>query len=222
LFYKTLLQCELFVLTDKPNQPGPRTLQENEKIRFVTLNDGTIPVFTSAQRILDGGIIKTEVPYMAMGARGLFEITLGAKLILNPFSDNAKEFTPPEIEQLLSGRLFDAPQVEEIKKETRIRIGQPASFPKEMQTSIVTYCTTQPDIQAAFVAMMQRVDTGEAPNLVIGVEMTGDEELIFGELNEVVQEHLQADQHIDFIRIEEPDNGGLSAYFKTVQPFYKK
>jgi hypothetical protein len=222
LFYKTLLQAELIVLTDKANDTGARVLKENEKVRFLSLSDGSLPAFTSTQRIFDGGVVKNEVPFMSLNAKALFEITAGTTIVLNPFSDHAKEFTPAEIQQLLSGRLSDGPQVQEIKKETHIRIGQPAHFLKEMENSIVTYCKTQPMIEAAFIAMMQDVDSGESPNLVLGIKISGDEEMVFNELSEVVKVHLKPDEHIDFIKISDDDDLGLSGYFKTIHPFYSR
>ena len=72
-FYMKLLWNELIVLTDKTEQQGTQILKENTTVQFVTFKDGKIPVFTSTNRIFDKGIIKEEVPFMALKGHNLFE-----------------------------------------------------------------------------------------------------------------------------------------------------
>lgn len=108
-FYQKLLWNQLFVLTDGHSnaEEGIQTLEEDTIVRFVTFEQGQIPIFTSTNRIFDKGIIKEEVPFMSLKGQDLFGIAKGATFVLNPYSDYGKELVPVEIENLMNGTIYD-------------------------------------------------------------------------------------------------------------------
>jgi len=221
LFYKTLLEFELIVLTNKlTGDEGLTTLEKDTNIKIITLTDGKIPVFTSTDRIFDNKIIETEVPFIGMVGRTLLETTKGATLVLNPFSDFSKEMTPLEITSLLNGTFFQPKHTEEIKKNTKIRIGQPAQIPDGMEKSISTYSKTRSEIEAVYIAMLERVGSGEYPSLLIALKVNHKGDEILGEIGEAIQTHIPKGEHIDFMEIS--NNDGISSYFDTVEPIYRR
>ena len=168
LFYKTLLESELIVLTnEQTGDEGLKTLEKDTNFKIMTMNDGKIPIFTSTDRIFDKKVIETEVPFIGMAGRTLLETTKGATLVINPFSNFGKELTPSEIISLLNGTFFQPKHTEEIKKNTKIRIGQPAQLPDGMEKSISTYSKTRSEIEAVYIAILERVDSGEYPSLLM-------------------------------------------------------
>lgn len=116
-FYQKLLWSQLFVLTDEhmDSEEGIQTLEEDTIVRFVTFEEGQIPIFTSTNRIFDKGVIKEEVPYVSLKGQDLFRIAKGATFILNPNSNYVKELIPEEIENLMDGTLYDKIDEQEIE-----------------------------------------------------------------------------------------------------------
>ncbi|MGE7775512.1 SseB family protein [Chitinophaga sp. NPDC101104] len=116
-FYQKLLWNRLFVLT--PLEPGLTAgYQSSEKettVRFITFDDGQIPVFTSTNRIFDKGIVKEEVSFLGLDGKDLFEVAKGATFILNPFSAYGKTLAPDEIESIVNGSIYD--QIDAFEKE---------------------------------------------------------------------------------------------------------
>lgn len=108
-FYIKLLWSQLFVLTVEqyPSEEGSKTLEEDTTVQFITFEEGQIPIFTSANRIFDKGIIKNKVSYVSLKGQDLFGLAKGATFVLNPYSDYGKELTPEEIESLLDGTIYD-------------------------------------------------------------------------------------------------------------------
>lgn len=104
IFYTKLLWTELIVLTDgaEPQKEG-----ENTIVKFVTLESGHIPIFSSLNRIYDKGIIKDKVPFVALKGQDLFDIAKDVSFILNPYSDFPKEFLPEEINDILDGTIYE-------------------------------------------------------------------------------------------------------------------
>lgn len=220
-FYKALLNSELIVLTkEHSGDDGIKTLEKDTTMKIFSMDDGKIPVFTSTDRIFDKKVIHTEVSFVGMNGRSLLEATKGATLLLNPFSDFGKELTPSEIASLLDDTIFQPKHVEVIKKNTQIRIGQPAQLPEGLEKSLSIYSKTREEIEAVYIAMVERVDSGEPPGLMIGLRMSQNEQEIIGEIGEAVQPHIPKGKHIDFMKISGTD--GLSEYFDKVEPIYRK
>ena len=161
-FYKTLLDAELIVLTDEQKgDGGVKTLESGTKVKIVSLKNGDIPVFTSTDRIFDKNVIKEEVPFLGMNGRNLLEMTKGAKLVLNPFSDYGKELLPNEIQSLLDGSMFIPQNEQKIETETKVRIGQPAKIPEGLDISLIEFAKTRSEIKEIYIAMIEKFDSGE-------------------------------------------------------------
>ncbi len=118
-FFQKLLWSELLVLevvqpcTEEGNQPP----EENTMAQLMTLEEGQIPIFTSGNRVFDQGVIKEGVPYITFRGQDLFEATKGARFVLNPYSDHAREFPPETIEALLDGSIYE--RIDEYEAEER-------------------------------------------------------------------------------------------------------
>ncbi|WP_423735529.1 SseB family protein [Chitinophaga caseinilytica] len=116
-FYQKLLWNRLFVLV--PLEAGAMASEESSEtetiVRFITFDDGQIPVFTSANRIFDKGIVKEEVSYVYLDGKDLFETAKGATFILNPFSYYGTTLAPDEIESIMNGSIYD--QIDAFERE---------------------------------------------------------------------------------------------------------
>ena len=53
------------------SEEGIQTLEEDTVVRFVTFEEGQIPIFTSTNRIFDKGIIKEEATLYEFKRSGL-------------------------------------------------------------------------------------------------------------------------------------------------------
>lgn len=118
-FYQKLLWNQLYVLTagHDVSEEGTQILEKDTTVKFVTFEEGQIPVFTSTNRIFDKGVIKEEVPFMSLKGQDLLSIAKGATFILNPYSNYGKELIPEEVENLLNGTIYDKIDEQEIKNK---------------------------------------------------------------------------------------------------------
>ncbi|MBE7641785.1 hypothetical protein GUB10_15735 [Salegentibacter sp. BLCTC] len=218
-FYMKLLWNDLIVLTDKTDKKGTQILEENTSVKFVTFEDGKIPIFTSTNRIFDKGFIKEEVPFMALKGQNLFEITKGATLILNPYSDYGKELIPNEIERLLNGSIFDQSNEMKIEEETKIQIGQPAEYPNDLVNALKKLFTEKETVKAAYLAAVKMDNSEELPHIMIALDIDGDRKEITNEAGPIAEKYHK-NKTVDFIQIDHK-NGGISEYFlKNTKPFY--
>lgn len=104
-FYQALMGATVHVIGNTENPDSDQgKYAAGDKISVVTwkTSDGSpiIPFFSSIEALRL--CIDQEVRYMSFPARGLFEMTKGTKLVLNPRSEFSKEFAVAEIEALLA------------------------------------------------------------------------------------------------------------------------
>lgn len=76
----------------------------NQRIQFRVLEtpdgDQAIPFFLSKETIYQD--LGEDIEYLTLNTRKLFEMTIGATLVLNPTADLTKEFQPEEIQAILA------------------------------------------------------------------------------------------------------------------------
>lgn len=222
-FYTKLLWNELIVLTNGHNvsEEGRKTLEQDTEVQFVTFESGQIPVFTSTNRIFDKGVIKEQVPFMAMKGQDLFGFTKGATFILNPYSDYGKELIPQEIENLLNGSIFEKTNQMEIKEDTEVLIGQPSKYPTELVKALSNLFTSEPNVKSAYLGTIKMDKSEKLPHLIIAMDMEGNMSSVSGKAGALAEQMIGKNEIIDFIKIE--NNNGISDYFiNRTKPFYKR
>lgn len=218
---KRILTEKLLVITkDKIGPEGYSIAEKDTLLNILSLPDGSIPVFTSTDRIFDKGIIKEQVNFYECNGEDLFNLVKGAKLILNPYSDYGKKFTPEEVQSLLNGTYFDRNvQQVTVKKATKVAIGQPAVYPTEMVKSLVKLFSNKSEVAAAYVGWIHDPSSGDPPHYILAIKVTADWENINKEAGFIAQQFLGASEIIDIIQIK-GKGSFLNDYFVKTKPFY--
>ena len=140
-FFRLLLESTVFVLGSAGLvDEGPVTLREDMEVQIShwARPDGSpvIPFFSSL-RTLQMSVAGDE-RYIALPARAFFAMTRGADLVLNPMSDEGKEFTAAEIEALLTAGVNQLPEQRVVQRDIQILVGEPLNYPTEMVASLTT------------------------------------------------------------------------------------
>ncbi|MCC3160043.1 enhanced serine sensitivity protein SseB C-terminal domain-containing protein [Hymenobacter sp. 15J16-1T3B] len=219
-FYHELMQAELFVLTNAPEgaEAGEVTVAEGTEVQLHVLHDGRLPIFSSIDRIFEGGAQQGEVSYLRVPAPGFFQMTQGADCVLNPFSPFGKLLVAPEIEDMVTGRIFNPPaEGQEAGPQAQLLpLPEP---PAGLASALREFCAQHAHIMVAYLAQVQ-IEGEEAPSrllLAFGVE---DENMDFlQEMGPAIQEHLEQTA-IDVARLSPDPNEPLTAFFTQQEPVY--
>jgi hypothetical protein len=220
-FYRLLLSENLVVLTDGNSVGGgERVLEEDTEVNLVTFKSGEIPVFTSTDRIFDKGGVKEKVPFLEVNGRSLLDMTRGAKLLLNPYSDYAKELLPNEIESMLNGTILgESREKITVKQDTKVLLAQPKDYPTDMVNALKIIFSNHSTVKNAYLALMSD-GTNPKPNLIFAIEADGDFQTIVDEAGFTAQQFLLPDDVVNFVKI---GKSGLDDYFiNETTPFYSR
>ena len=99
-FFNALSKTDLIVVTNKKIKETSLGFDQCNELELLILNDDTIAVFTSENRIFDNGIVKKKLPYIRVSGKDIFSMSRGMDVILNPFSDLKKLICANEIAQM--------------------------------------------------------------------------------------------------------------------------
>jgi hypothetical protein len=223
-FYRILLESEVLVLghSDTPGE-GRAELPAGAKLSIVhwEKKDGmpVIPFFTSLTALRQS--LKEEARFLGMPARSLFEMVKGETLVLNPASSYGKEFFPQEIESLLAVGLNHAPVQRIVEKQTQVLLGQPSNYPAQMVASIKTLLARHPNVDAAYLCLMQE-PAAQTPSLVVGFSGTGDISRAMAEAGSVAADTALPGTPVDFVKVVRGEDGMSDYFIRSVKPFYRR
>lgn len=225
-FYRALLEAEIFVIgsSDLPGE-GRATLPDGTKLAIETWKkaDGTavIPFFTSVEAMKLA--IKDEPRFMVMAARKFFELTLGARLVINPASAAAKEFAPQEVKTLLEAGTNVVPANIVVRQDTRVQLGQPAVPPDGMMSALATLLSRHASVKAAYVCQMLDAASDRNPMLLVGLEGEGDLNATIDEIGSVALD-TAPEQYgaVNIIALKRGEPGVGEYMLRSVTPFYTR
>ena len=222
-FYKRILTEKLLVI-NKGSEilDGSYITTADTKVQILTLNNLSIPVFTSTDRIFDKGIIKSQVSFLELNGEVLLKMLTGKTLIINPYSDYCKEILPSETDRILDGTILNENvQHLEIKEETKVLIGQPAKYPEAVIKSFIELFSSKPNVKAAYLGWVHDPASDIPPHYIFAIEETGNWDTLIKELASILNSTLGPEEIVDFLKIN--GNKELNDYFiNDTTPFYKK
>ena len=226
-FYRLLLESTIFIIGSSASEQleeGPVTLKANTQIQVTNWvrPDGSsvVPFFTSLRALQQA--ITSDETYLALPARTFFQITRGAELILNPRSEFGKEFTPDEVEALLTEGVNKVATPMVAEKATEVLLGQPANYPRAMVASLTTLLAKHSNVKAAYLAQMYIRSHDEKPHLMVGIEADGDFENVIREAGTVAADTAPEGEPVDLIRVIRGESGIGRYFLEEVKPFYER
>lgn len=219
-FYHELMQAQLLVLTNTPEgaEPGEVTVAEGTEVQLHVLQDGRIPIFSSEDRMYEGGAERGEVSYLRVPAPGFFQMTQGAECVLNPFSPFGKLLVAPEIEDMVTGRIFNpVPEGQEGGPQAQL-LPMPEP-PAALADALREFCAQHPHIMMTYLAQVQ-IEGEEAPSrMLLAFHVEGEDMNFLNDMGPAIQEHLEQ-AAIDVARLSPDPNEPLTAFFNQQEPLY--
>ena len=199
-FYRLLLSSDLVALG---------TYGETMSLETVRGPAGEChPVFTSSARVK--ALVKEPVAQFTIPGRALFEITRGARFVLNPGSVPDKILSAEEIAWCL----------EKFPPPAELVVAQPKVYPTNLVKALCVLFTSRAAIKAAHLVYVARegIDTEAHP--MIGLEADGDVPRLAQEIFAVAEAALPGTA----IEVVYLDTGAplppLQKHLLSVPPFY--
>lgn len=225
-FFKELMDATVFILgqSDELAEERDSVLDagSNVEIQHWEKADGSsaIPFFSSLEALQLA--VTREASFLALPARSLFELTLGATLFLNPNLPYGKEFLPQEVEHMLSGEGHGFVQQRVVEEDTEVLLSQPAEMPVQMIDSLTQLLPKYRHVRRAFLAQIH--EAGEQqPHLLIGLDVDGgDVEDVIRAAGSVASDTLPDERPVDLCLVKEGESGISHYMTQHTTPFYER
>ena len=225
-FYEELLESKIFVL-GKPEEEdvGNFTLEEEQALiiqHWEREDDSSpvVPFFTSLGMLQQA--IDTDEPYLELPTTVLFQLTIGAPLVLNPNSEFGMEFDPDDVAILLDANLMVNTEYE-LDEETEVLLGIPMDVPKKFTKVLKDFFKTQKSVQAAYLGTIQIPDQDDEEHLMVGIKGTGGFEKIIDQAIQkisLLEEDGMSYETVDFYVIDHDDPDISDFMVENITPFY--
>ncbi len=224
-FYRDLLGSDIYIITagNESLDLEDGVLKQGARIQVQSTHNKSMDwlcIFSSLSRLQQ--YLQTEASYLCLNAKGFFEFTRGANVILNPNLEYGKEFPAPEIESILDGSIFNVNQTYTVEEGSHIFLGQPSDYPNALVTALSQFFQKQASVRAAYLAQLFNSELDEPPHLVIGIDTKSDIETVVSKANLILEEVISEKEYIDFFQISYNDTDFSRYMLQETKPFYKK
>jgi hypothetical protein len=219
-FYRVLAKSEVLVLSADPPSVRPAGWVNTEADTTIRLRhmefDGKpcLPLFSSLERLRE---VASDVGYYALNSIDLLRMTAGTPLLLNPGSEYGKEIAVDEAARIVDGTIEGPLQSRTVEKATKILIGEPARYPKELVEILKQFLRKRRSVRRAWVALFHDASQGEPPHTLIAIEADGDYREAIAGIGFAIERAPIPDPPVDVVSAE-----FLNDHFRTKEPFYER
>lgn len=219
VFYNRFLKDYIYILVQKDS-----TTEDSENPPIIAFENNCIPVFTDPDRIYDGSAIHQEMDYMKVRGHAFLEMTLGATIIVNPFSKVYKELVVEEIADMLNGSIFNTASSPVLRGQMNVQIGKPDNNPTTLLNELKSAFYQNEHITAAYIGWTFNEILDKEPHYIFAIECSeglGNFKDIADLVSTFCKSHFKEGEYADIIKLEQ--NGNYSDYFyNQAKPFYVK
>jgi hypothetical protein len=224
-FYEELMDSKIFIL-GKPEEEdtGKFTLEEEQAIiiqHWEREEDKSpvVPFFTSLQMLQQA--IDTDEPYLELPTTTLFELTMGAPLVLNPNSEFGMEFEPEDVAVLLDTDLM-VNSKHLLDEDTEVLLGVPHDVPEEFKTVLSQLFAKHVNVESAYLGTIQIPNQDDTEHLMVGIKGKGDFQKVIDVAIQKISlvESEMTYEVVDFYVIDQDDPDISEFMVENITPFY--
>ena len=224
-FYEELMESKIFVLGKPESENNGEFILEEEQAVIIqhwereTDQSPVVPFFTSLQMLQQA--IETDEPFLELTTIDLFQLTMGAPLVLNPNSEFGMEFEPEDVAVLLDADLMVNSQ-HVLDEQTEVLLGVAENVSETFISVLTEFFSRHPGVKAAYLGTIQIPEDDDKEHLMVGIQGNGPFNKI---IDTVIQKIslLEDDmmyETVDFYVIDQDDPDISEFMVENITPFY--
>lgn len=226
-FYEELMDSKIYILGEpEEKDTGKFTLEEEQALIIQHWErdedkSPVVPFFTSLEMLQQ--TIETDEPYLELPTSTLFQLTMGAPLVLNPNSEFGMEFDPDDIAVLLDTDLMVNSE-HLLDENTEVLLGYAKGIPEEFLASVSNFFAKYDQIDSAYLGTIQIPAEDDVEHLMVGIQGKGPFDKIIETAIQKIS-ILEVDmpyETIDFYVIDQDDPDISEFMIENITPFYIK
>ncbi len=221
-FYRQLLDSHILVIV------ADETLAQNvarpDRVHFVQWKrvDGTaaIPFFSSARTFFEA--VPHGAKCLVLETRQLLELTRGAILHLNPYSEFNLQVMPSDVEAILASRFLVVPESFALETDRQVSFRQVVDPPFPLLDALTLLYSQLPQVHGAYVALVKGLYDDAPESLLLGLDIEGDPEPVVRDSGLVIRDTYHGPYNLDIVHLKSGERGLLSYGFEPAFRFFDR
>lgn len=214
-FIDRLMQSRGYVIgMHRKNEEG--VIDENSPADLFILKRGSdkpngLPLFTSKEKLLNFAkeLASGTPPMLEVECCNVFKTAKNVSILLNPNAEYGKEFTPPEIANIVS-------VLAERERNTHVEVVVPEEEPTDITVDLQYFFKKKKNVERAWLFELRNPQV--KPHYLFVVDFEGDKDELFGEMTDIIEPHLEDDD--DFMQIISAEEELSKKITAEAEPFY--
>jgi hypothetical protein len=220
-FYRKLLESRVLVIL--PDEARARRVARPDRLHFVQWKriDGTdaIPFFSSARTFFEAA--PQGARCLVLDTRQLLELTRGAILHLNPYSEFNLQLAPSDAEALLSNGTLVMPESFQLQSERDVSFRRVVDPPAPMLQALTLLYSQLPQVLGAYLALVRGLYE-RRESLLLGLDIDGDPEPVVRDSSLVIRDTYHGPYDLDIVHIKPGKQGLLNSGFDPTFRFFDR
>lgn len=221
-FYRQLLDSRVLVIL--PDETMMQHVARPDRVHFVQWKriDGTaaIPFFSSARAFFEA--VPHGAKCLVLDTRQLLELTRGAILHLNPYSEFNLEVMPSDVDTLLSNGALVVPEPFTLKSNRQLSFRRVVNPPVPLLVALTLLYSQLPQVQNAYLASVTGLYDDARESLLLGLDVDGDPEPVVRDSGLVIRDTYQGPYDLDIVRLKPGDAALSSSGFEPDFRFFDR
>jgi len=224
-FYDELMESKIFVLGKPEHEKDDDKLRLDEEQSIIIQhwergNDriAVVPFFTSLEMLQNA--IESDEPYLELSTVDLFQLTIGAPLVLNPNSNLGMEFEPEDIAMLLDSSLMEN-QKHILDQQTEVLLGHAENISDVFTSVLSAFFKKHSEVRAAYIGTIQIPSDDDKEHLMVGIQGQGNLDSIIDTAIKKISllEDDMMYETVDFYVIDKDDPDISGFMLDNINPF---
>lgn len=219
-FYRQLLESRVLVIV--PDESAARNVARPERLHFVQWKrvDGTvaIPFFSSARTFFEA--VPDGAKCLVLDTRQLLELTRGAILHLNPYSEFNLQVMPSDVEAILASGSLVVSESFVLEADRQVSFHQVVDPPVALLDALTLLYSQLPQVHGAYVALVKGLYDDATESLLLGLDIQGDPEPVVRDSGLVIRDTYHGPYHLDMVHLNSGERGLSSFGFKPGFRFF--
>lgn len=217
-FIDVLMRSNVYVI-GMNRQNDELSGNQNQRADLFVLKRGSdkpngLPIFTSKEALLNFAkeLAEGTPPMLEVNCANVFKTAKNISILLNPNAKFGKEFTPPEIADIVR-------VLAEREKSGQVEVFIPDDFPSDVIVDLQYFFKKKKFVQKAYLFGLRNPHARTHYLFIVDME-DGDKDELFGEMNEIIEPQLEDDK--EYFQIISSKEALSEKIMHLGEPFYVK
>lgn len=220
--YRQLLDSRVLVIV--ADALAAKNVARPDRVHFVQWKrvDGTaaIPFFSSARTFFEA--VPNGAKCLVLDTRQLLELTRGAILHLNPYSEFNLQVMPSDVDAMLRDGSLVVPESFTLASDRLVSFRGVVNPPVPLLDALTLLYSQLAHVRGAYLALVSGFYDDARESLLLGLDIDGDPEPVVRDSGLVIRDTYHGPYDLDIVHLKSGERGLVTYGFESAFRFFDR